>query len=442
MKRTVLRPAVCLLVAATQFACTWHLPITPPEEPGAWRYLQFGSDGADEGRALAAALGGGVVVAGVTTGSLHPRVTPQGGEDIFLIRYSAFGEKLWTRQYGTGGADRPEGVGFDAAGNVYVGGYTAGDLFATADPTAGGSGWLVKYTPSGVVIWTHQFGTEADEDISGFAVDPAGNCYLAGTTSGALYGDNQGGRDAFLACYGPDGRLRWGRQFGSTHPYYPADDAATRVAADGSGVYVAGTVMGLLFPGSPTRQDDNGLRTPAADAFVARYSPDGSRLWDWQADFAPDIGLVGDEEYLVLAAAGGTIHLVLQTCDPTQSHWLVSARFTSQGCAWRGVLGRVDASDGMPHPGIFAACAGTDGTVSFTGEADAYAGPFAGYGARMFFAQTDQSGVRWLHDLGAMKALDLKADPAGGFLLTGSMDGAGGRDGFLARADAEGRINP
>ena len=43
-----------------------------------------------------------------------------------------------------------------------------------------------------------QFGTTGDDGATSIAVDGLGNVYLAGMTTGDLFGQNSGGYDAFV----------------------------------------------------------------------------------------------------------------------------------------------------------------------------------------------------------------------------------------------------
>ena len=94
----------------------------------------------------------------------------------------------------------------------------------------------------------------------------ASGVYVAGTTSGTLPGQaSTGGQDAFVRKYDFDGNVLWTRQFGTA-----GTDTATGIAADASGVYVAGS----------TRRHLPGARTSAggSDAFVRKYDAGGTDL--------------------------------------------------------------------------------------------------------------------------------------------------------------------
>ena len=69
-------------------------------------------------------------------------------KDIFLVKYNSSGTKQWTKQFGTSSMDDGTGVTTDSSGNIYVTGYTKGDLDGN---TKSGDDdiFLVKYDSSG-----------------------------------------------------------------------------------------------------------------------------------------------------------------------------------------------------------------------------------------------------------------------------------------------------
>ena len=88
----------------------------------------------------------------------------------------------------------------DSSDNVYIGGYTSGNL--TRAPSAGSYDiWLAKYDTSGTQQWIVQFGTSTSDYLNAMAVDSSDNVYIAGYTYGALTGSNAGSSDIWLTKY-------------------------------------------------------------------------------------------------------------------------------------------------------------------------------------------------------------------------------------------------
>jgi hypothetical protein len=203
----------------------------------------------------------GIYVAGTTYGDL-PGQFHSGGADAFIRKYDSAGNVLWTHQLGTVGDNYIAGAA--AAGSaVYVAGYTDTPL---AGQTGAGlwDGFIRKYDQSGKVLWTREVGTAGDDGINAVAADSTG-VYIAGQTDGAFPGaKNAGYEDAFLQKYAANGTLAWARQFGTAD-----QDLANGVAVDSSGVYVVGSTAGSL----------NGAAAGMFDGFVRKYSLSGALLW-------------------------------------------------------------------------------------------------------------------------------------------------------------------
>jgi uncharacterized protein (TIGR03437 family) len=171
----------------------------------------------------------------------------------------------WARRLGSSRVDEAAGVA-SGPGGVYIGGFTVGSF--SGQTNAGGDDALVaKYSPAGAEQWVRQFGTAARDQVQGVAADATG-VYVAGYTLGALAGNNLGSGDAFVRKYDANGNALWTRQFGTS-----SNDEATGIAADGTGVYVVGNTEGAL-PGAPAGS--------SADAFVRKFDANGNELWTRQ----------------------------------------------------------------------------------------------------------------------------------------------------------------
>lgn len=226
---------------------------------------QFGTTESDIAGGIAADSSG-VYAAGSTIG-VFPGQSAVGGIDVYLRKYSFTGSVLWTRQFGTTSDDDtigPSGaVATDATG-VYLGGTTDGTL--PGQSTAGRSDAFVrKYSPSGDLMWTRQFGTAEDDIITGIVVHSSG-VYIAGETGGTFPGGPSGsGADIFIAKLAPDtGNTVWVRQYGVRGSF----SGLGGVDADSTGVYVAG------FHSSGDANIPGGR--------LRRYDFDGNLVWERQ----------------------------------------------------------------------------------------------------------------------------------------------------------------
>ena len=180
--------------------------------------------------------------------------------DAYLVKYDSSGNLVWTRQFAQASEDYSYGVSADSLGNVFIAGYTFGNL---GGPNSGGrDAFVTKYDVNGSRIWTRQLGSTWDDWATGLSADGLGNVYLTGITDGALAGSSSGGRDAFLTKYDASGNRLWVEQLG------PA--TASGISVDSLGnVFVTGSTSGGL----------DGANSGLGDAFVAKYDSFGNGLW-------------------------------------------------------------------------------------------------------------------------------------------------------------------
>jgi hypothetical protein len=177
--------------------------------------------------------------------------------DAYLSKYDATGALQWTKQLGTTRDERGWGVSADGLGNVFMWGYTTGDLAAPS--TSGFDAFISKYNDQGQLQWTRQLGTFSLYDsFGGVSADGLGNVYFAGHAQRTLAGGNIGPSDAIVGKFSANGDLVWNRQYGTGEM-----DDAYKVSWDGNGsLYVAGRSFGSLW----------GMNAGLDDAFLMKIN--------------------------------------------------------------------------------------------------------------------------------------------------------------------------
>lgn len=148
---------------------------------------------------------GNIYVGGFTTGNIG--ATPQGEGDAFLIKYGPTLSNPVIRQFGTPKSDLIRKMAFDQDGNLYVVGYTYGDLDGNNQDPSGLTGdiFVRKYDSNLNVLAARQFGTP-HEDRSFLHVQDR-LLYLGGMTEGSLVGASLGTFDGFALAL--DQALEW-----------------------------------------------------------------------------------------------------------------------------------------------------------------------------------------------------------------------------------------
>jgi hypothetical protein len=169
---------------------------------------QLGTSGSDVGYRVTVDNSSNIYITGYTAGGLDGN-TNFGVWDIFLVKYNSSGAKQWTKQLGTSEGDLGEVVVVDSLNNVYVTGSSEGGLDGNAS-SGQGDIFLSKFYDNGTKQWTQQLGTSGYDGGYGVTVDNSSNIYITGYTRGDLDGNTLSGSDSdmFILKYNSDGVLQ------------------------------------------------------------------------------------------------------------------------------------------------------------------------------------------------------------------------------------------
>ena len=214
-----------------------------------WTKL-LGTSDFEVGHGIAVDTKGNAYITGVTYGNLDGN-TNAGYIDVFVSKYDANGNRLWTRLLGTSDLDLGFGIAVDTKGNAYITGNIG----------------VCKYDTNGNRLWTRLLGTSGSEVGYGIAVDTNGNAYITGSTPEDLDGNtNAGNEDIFVSKYDTNGNKLWTKLLGSSSPDY-----GNGIAVDTNGnAYLTGYTRGDL---------DGNTNAGDYDIFVSKYDTNGNRLW-------------------------------------------------------------------------------------------------------------------------------------------------------------------
>ena len=249
-----------------------------------------------------------------------------GNTDAFLVKFSSSGTRLWATYFGGSDQEYATNVATDPSGNVYITGNTLSTT-GIASPSAfqttiGGlnDGFLAKFNPSGVRLWSTYFGGSQNDYGFDVATDANSNVFMSGFTfsdTGIAYGSpfqntyNDGG-DAFLAKFNSGGNIIWSTYYGGDQ----VDFGYGLATGPGGCVYMTGMTSSL------TGIAYNGFQNTfggARDGFLVKFDASCNRLW------ATYYGGAQTEEAEDLAVdAAGNVFLSGDTYSPNTGNCIAT----------------------------------------------------------------------------------------------------------------------
>ena len=168
-----------------------------------------------------------------------------GDFDIFIAKYDTNGNCVWAKNAGGNDYDGGRGISTDINGNSYVTGYFGGTAtFGTIQLISYGE-WdifVAKYDANGNCIWTKNAGGITYDVSYSISTDANGNSYITGYFGGtATFGTIQlisyGEWDIFIAKYDANGNCVWAIDGGG-----PSSASSQGISIDAIGnAYVTGT---------------------------------------------------------------------------------------------------------------------------------------------------------------------------------------------------------
>ncbi|MFN4879031.1 MAG: SBBP repeat-containing protein [Flavobacteriia bacterium] len=236
--------------------------------------------------------------------------------------------RAWGTYYtGTGqvwpnGEERGNSCITDAAGNVYMVGFTSSNSdIATAGAhqtvyaggpivfgTGGYDAFLVKFNSSGVRQWATYYGGSQDDMGISCAVDASGNVYMIGSTSSTSGIATAGAHettinDGFLVKFNSNGVRQWGT-------YFEGNGNACTTDASGN-IYIVGLTNSTS--GIATAGAHQTVMSGSGDAFLVKFNSSGVKQWGTYFGGASS-GASGMEKGLSCATdALGNVYMVGHT---------------------------------------------------------------------------------------------------------------------------------
>ncbi len=298
-----------------------------------------GSD-TDEPRAISADGSGNIYVAGRSKNA-------NGDYDMFIIKYNAIGDTIWTKNYdgGVAGDDEVNDMAVDGNGNVYVTGSSDGDpsLLVNSDYLT------VKYSSAGALLWATPYNGNggADDKAYSVALDNSGNAYVTGRTWNGTDYDIQ--TNKYASANGAETVF-------ATYASNLGDDVPVKIKLDNGGNVIVGATS-----------DRDATASTNRDYLVIQYNSSGIQQW---AQLYNGIG-TGDDDLkdLTVDATGNVFATGSSDLDSTITDNLdyVTIKYNSAGAKlwsvnYNGTANATDVANAVTFD--------SNGNVYVTGQSD------------------------------------------------------------------------
>ncbi len=312
---------------------------------------RFGDATQQYGYAVAVDASANVVVTGTFEGAVNfggETLTSAGLDDIFIAKFDSGGNHLWSKRYGDANYQCGSSVAFSASGNVFLMGFFAGVVnFGDEALTSAGSYdiFIAKFDAAGNHLWSNCFGEAESQHGQDVAVDASGNAIATGYFYGVVnFGGgaltSAGTHDIFIAKF-----------FWETPSLCPLPSAAALAFRHDDSPRPHNRSPQIIQPKAalrvfesqaqePVRVDRQEKYTPAAvDTFVL-----GS--WSFDTDGAPDPqgwtthDLTAQIDTFFHVAGYSELYPYLNPIDGSQSLWCGQANSAAEPfCSWTALPG-------------------------------------------------------------------------------------------------------
>lgn len=312
-----------------------------------------------------------------------------------LAGMEAAAQPTWWRTYGGFGSDGARDVrGLSDGGAIIAG--------STGSFGLDGDAYVLRVDAQGAHVWSVVVGGPGVQAANAVVTDVDG-CYVAGMTQLGSDGDY----DGWIARIAADGTLEWQRSFGSSEW-----DWFNGLHHDEAGVHLCGV----------------SYATGLAKGWLVRIDLAGNLVW--QSDFNGDDA---SEAAAVVSTPDGACFVVGTIANGTDRDVAV-ARFESNGVMdWFLPFGTDSLDQGL------GLCLTQDAGLAVTGSTRGFR-PYP----QLMIAKVSTAGqLVWLQHWGEgaeFVGADIVERPDGGLAIAGhtAAFGAGGKDCFLLKADADG----
>jgi hypothetical protein len=204
-------------------------------------------------------------------------LTCAGGSDMFLAKFGASGTHLWSQRFGDADSEAGYRVATDCAGNIAVTGYFDGTVdFGGGVLTSAGLGdiFLAKFDASGTHLWSQGFGDEFEQTVNGMAMECTGSIVVTGYFEGTV--DFGGG---VLTSAGMNDIFLAKFDAAGTHLWSQRFGDSSYQYSNGVAIDGAGNAIITGYFRGNVDFGGGTLTALYSNVFIARFNASGSHLW-------------------------------------------------------------------------------------------------------------------------------------------------------------------
>ncbi|MCK5424407.1 MAG: hypothetical protein KAI89_03475 [Emcibacter sp.] len=284
---------------SNQIAGTDQSSILPPLTDDDGKVIETDDEVFDtSANATAVDSQGNVYVVGTSEGDFGSQINTAESQDVFLSKFDAAGNLLFTRLLGASDQAKAFDIVIDSSDNVYIAGQVNDEL-VTSDTLSGLDSFVTKFDSTGLELFTYQQDTIATDQANSLAIDASGDVIVVGSISGQLNNSTTfgGSSDIFVTkLSGTDGTVVSSTQIGGAGTEL---GEAVSIASDGN-ILIATREDGRAII---RKLDANDLTNELASYDLGDLS--GGSITDIVVDAAGDIFIAGTTTSSTLS--GGTV---------------------------------------------------------------------------------------------------------------------------------------
>ncbi|MFZ4414874.1 MAG: SBBP repeat-containing protein, partial [Bacteroidales bacterium] len=219
-----------------------------------------------------------------------------GNQDIILVKFNRYGQRLWSTYYGGTYGDWANSICADSHDNIYITGKTNSYNFPTQYlATAYWQGvysevdaYILKFNGQGQRLWATYYGGGSLDEAFSMCMDSQDNLYITGATIGYDFPTQQligaywqadnsiGNRDIFILKFNNQGQRLWATLYGGSEW-----DCVNSICTDlQDNIYLTGFTQSTDF----STQELNGAfwqptNAGEFDIFILKFNNQGARQW-------------------------------------------------------------------------------------------------------------------------------------------------------------------